>query len=197
MGERARQALQAHCSHAVVLQKLKTFLEQKPRAPCCNNDYGKVEQRSTVYSIGSTVSFGSTFETRPYLRAGWSITEFGFGVWSDGPTAELLFHPEPKPLGRLLLRANVSAFIGEWHPRAQVDIYANGNFLANWRFDVDHMEEAHRAWREAIIPPDIVSEGHIRVQFRIQDPASPWELGLSPDGRSLGVMLHELVIEVD
>jgi hypothetical protein len=135
--------------------------------------------------------FASTFMSRGYLRKGWSHTEPGWGVWTDGSVAELAFRirPSPEPL---ILRVHLQPFIVRQRPELRVRVCANGSELAEWHFSMDVPADLDWCWREATIPADIAASGDVRVTLHIDRPASPSEFGLSDDARQLGVVLREL-----
>ena len=155
---------------------------------------GKLLPRSIAYSLDQKADFVTDLDSRRYLVAGWSNTEVGQGVWSDGPIAEMAFEIEPKHTGPLVLRFNLSAFLAEQHADLGVNVEANGVALTNWTFELSHPEEIEHSWREATIPAEIASQGGIHISLQIEHPISPWELGLSDDRRQLGIRLHELSI---
>jgi len=193
MSKQAWQALKRHCSQELTLERMRAFLATPAQAASTNQDYGDVKgQDAAFYSFGSVIDFVTSIESRRYLSAGWSGTEISLGVWSEGPLAELVFHVNPSPTGSLLLRANLSAFLAATHTDLQVDVSANGIDVARWVFNLAHPEATSHSWREASLPIEIASNNQIRVKLRIDDPKSPWQLGLSMDRRLLGVMIHEL-----
>jgi glycosyltransferase involved in cell wall biosynthesis len=192
MSVQARRSLEQYCSSAVVSKQLQEFLAKPPRPALPAPSYGEIRQRDISYSFGTTIDFTNEMKARRYLLAGWHNTEVGRGIWSDGPIAELAFRFDRTPKGIVVLRVNLSALISEAHRDIKVTVVANGTAVALWRFNVVQPTQISRSWREAVVPANLVRENQLRVALRIEHPASPAQLGIALDSRSLGIMLHKL-----
>lgn len=129
-----------------------------------------------------------------YLGEGWSDTEVGFGVWSDGGRAELNFTVKPSATA-LVLSAQVLPFLVEAHPRVDVSVAANGVLVAEWSFDANEPGGLDWSWRHASIPQKVMADGEIQLVLHIISPASPRSLNLSNDARQLGLALRRFSIE--
>jgi hypothetical protein len=100
----------------------------------------------------------------------------------------------PPPVKDVVLSAAVGAFVSDQHPSLDVDVLVNGHLLARWSF----ANGQNVGERQIIIPLNIAKESALRADFRMYDPKSPAELGLSTDGRKLGLGLYTLrLFEVD
>jgi hypothetical protein len=121
------------------------------------------------------------------LRTGWSVPE-KWGVWSDGPEARLVIDPKPALVGAgdLLLIVRVIGYVTPSHPRELVDVLVNDAPVALWTFELGDGWLEHRVRVPAAL---VVAESPLEVTFRLRNPVSPAELGISGDGRRLGIGL--------
>ena len=139
-------------------------------------------------AIGSDVlEFSSSGNAGKFRAFGWSVPE-QWGTWTDGPQAELVFQLTPPPVKEVVLSATVGAFVSDQHPSLDVDVLVNGHILTRWSFT----NGQNVGERQIIIPLNIAKESTLRVDFHIYDPKSPAELGLSTDGRKLGLSMYTL-----
>lgn len=197
MAEEAKKTMEQHNSDAVTLQRLRSFLAMTPRPPIISDAYGKIPAPHNTYTVGEVVDFAIAFDARRYLGSGWAPTEFGFGVWSNGPVAELSFRLEQRSPKPLRLRINLSAFIVKEHPELTVRVRADALELARWNFTLAQPENLNGSWHEAVIPPEITGRKGFSIKLGIEYPASPRKLGLSADVRLLGILLHKLSLSPD
>ena len=138
------------------------------------------------YDCGTLVDFQGGEDGWRFLVDGWSAPE-GWGVWSDGPSASIVFNLASRPGCALKLSAEGFGFCVKGHRRADVELVVGGKLLARWRFFL--VRKAVR--RSLIIPVELVST-QIKVTFRIMNPEAPSVLGLSKDRRLLGLALQRL-----
>jgi len=138
------------------------------------------------YDCGARVDFRSGENGWRFLVDGWSAPE-RWGVWSDGPSASIAFNLSSRPSCALRLSAEAIGFCVKGHRRTDVEVEVSGNLLARWRFLL--VPKAIR--RSLVIPVELVST-QIKVTFRITNPVAPNALGLSKDGRLLGLGLRRL-----
>jgi glycosyltransferase involved in cell wall biosynthesis len=192
MAEEAKKVMEQVNSDAVTLERLRSFLAPPPRPPATSNDYGRIPVPHYTYALGDVVDFTTAFDAHRYLGPGWGATEFGFGVWSNGPVAELYFALEQPSSKPLRLRISLSAFIVKEHPELTVHLRAEAFQLARWSFSFTQPENNSDSWHEAVIPAEVASRKGFALKLEIEDPASPRKLGLSADIRLLGVLLHKL-----
>ena len=124
-----------------------------------------------------------------YVR-GFSYAE-DFGVWTEGERAIMVLRVEPRdgPIDVALL---VSGFVGEEHPSLAVDVRVNGTETVHWSFE----HPADPDWRSLRVDVPPAGRGVVVVELTVRTPRSPRELGLSDDGRRLGLALHQLEIRV-
>lgn len=138
------------------------------------------------------IDFTDGVVSRSFLGNGWSHTEPGFGVWSDGEDADLVLcrtEDDPPP-GSLTL--TVAPYLAGKHRRLGVDVLINGAPVANWEFT-----DPALVARTFAVPGYAKTSRELRVTFQIRHPASPRDLGLSSDGRALGLRLIRLVFDAE
>ena len=193
MAQDAKKTMEQRNSDTETLQRLRSFLAMRPRPPVASDAYGKIQAPHNAFPLGNVVDFATAFDARRYLGSGWGATEFGMGVWSSGPVAELCFRLEqPSVTQPLRLRLNLSAFIVKEHPELTVRVTADAFELARWSFSSTQPENISGSWNEAVIPAEMTGRKGFVIKLGIEHPASPRKLGLSTDIRFLGVLLHKL-----
>jgi hypothetical protein len=138
-------------------------------------------------SVSEFLDFSSSGNAGKFMAFGWSVPE-QWGTWTDGPRAELVLQLTPPPVKAVVLSATVGAFVSDQHPSLDVDVFVNGCILASWSF----ANGQNVGERQIIIPLNIAKEPTLRVVFRMYDSKSPAELGLSTDGRKLGLSMYTL-----
>ena len=166
---------------------------------------------------GETVQFkyyGNNEKGVGYLYEGWAPELEHFGTWSNSKTATLLILP-PKDFnsdGRLLI--NARAFVTPAHPLQNIDIWVNGKYnqtvrltnpdsnriIINSLFSVNWFTanpnfigtSLFNLLTRAVGTP---SQAYLYIQFRLNNPASPKDLGIGDDNRLLGIGLISATLE--
>lgn len=124
------------------------------------------------------------------LMNGWSGQEEQ-GRWSVAREAYLSFSLCRVPATDLQVDARAEGFVVKGHPAEEVEVLANDIPVARWEFGGLHGGGASRF----VIPRAAMKVGtSLRLTFKIGDPQSPAELGLSADPRTLGLFLRSLTI---
>lgn len=142
-----------------------------------------------IYTPGTKLGFGKHSDGTQYLADGWSWEE-AHGTWSDSSIATLGMKLDQPYQGPLELVVSGQSFVAKNHPRQDIEILVNEQLVGSWTFQ--HGNEPVEL--RALIPADIGSLGHLKVNFRILNPRSPASLGLAKDGRELGFFLKRLQI---
>jgi hypothetical protein len=138
-----------------------------------------------AYEWGERLTFGTGGNARPFLGPGWSIDEPGF-VWTDGPSAHLLF-PAPPPGRDLRLRLWAFPALGG----AQgLRLRVGGQVALRWRLDAEKCCEGRVFFHR-------LSSGS-RVDWRLEPetPRAPASLGISEDVRMLGIGVRALETQI-
>ena len=141
---------------------------------------------------GEPIDFSEAYESACYLTEGWGQSEPNAGIWTLGAEARMLLIMDSAPAGAMRLRAQVTPFVAACHPALTVRVEVNGSPVGAWAFTVG---ESGRTERDAIIPAALFDGAQARVTLHIDSPSSPLALGLSGDGRLLGLMAHTLTLD--
>lgn len=113
------------------------------------------------------------------LGVGWSVPE-AWGVWSDGPTAELrIVCPEGQ--GDWTVALHLHAFTSPAKPSNAVTAIIGTRAVWNGTIGSDAMEVP------ITVPRSSCSRNIARIRVDIADVRSPKDLGLSGDVRQIGV----------
>ena len=127
------------------------------------------------------------------LTEGWHPIEV-VAAWSKGAKSLATVASAMLPAGDLRMRFNMSTFTGQgFSPGSQtVTVSVRGTRLAQWIFTKD------------VALPDTVitipaalraANGDLELQFDVDAPKVPKQLGLSPDERELGLLLFGVKLE--
>ena len=132
---------------------------------------------------GDHLAFGTGTEDERMLAGGWADAEPG-GRWTYGPVARLLLRTGSAPT---MLEWNADPLLAPGAPRLSVDVAANG--VALGAVDCDGGPcSAQMALGKA------ATNGELLLSWRIRDPRSPSQLGLSEDPRPLGLFFRSVAL---
>jgi MMP 1-O-methyltransferase len=134
------------------------------------------------YLPGQWVDFRDCGNSSHFTLGGWSHNE-AWGTWTEGFEAEICLALERTLEGAAVFSAVVRAFVNTRHPVVRAQVEYRGQVLAEWIFDGSESSE-----RSIPIPVGAMKNDTApKFCFRILNPASPSELGLSSDQRLLGL----------
>jgi len=142
--------------------------------------YEMVRRRCDV-ELGTTVSFAVGAGGARHLASGWSRPA-NHGVWSDGPTARLLFDVGERPESDLVLELELTPFLPPDTTSRRFDVSVGT--AGPVRVELDSP-----GWLEFPVPASAFRASTLTVAFRFHDPSSPKAAGLSDDARELSTML--------
>ncbi len=119
----------------------------------------------------------------PALGFGWSPPE-PWGDWSVGPEAHIVLQSDTPPMAPLSLSIRAHAL--PWIPTGsqEVQVWIDGKPSVVW-----HIGSAGDQEYAAPIPPRTSQHQLIDIDFRIQRPFAPKQLGLGNDEHKLGIGL--------
>jgi hypothetical protein len=132
---------------------------------------------------GERLALGSGTKDRPMLAGGWSHPDPG-GRWTIGPVARLLLRPSSAPT---LLEWEAAPVSAPSAPPTRVEVTANGVALGAIDYEGDP--------RRVQLPlQNAAGEHELLLSWRIHNPRSPKQLGLSEDPRPLGLFFRSITL---
>jgi hypothetical protein len=140
-----------------------------------------------VVEPGTSIDFRLGGDGGAYRTVGWSNSE-GPGTWTEGPQASLAAWIAQWPAGDMILQVTARPFlVRDRHPTLQVDVVVNGSVVDRWSYRYDRDNDFEM--RSARVPAKLLAGAPLlKVEFRIDRPASPKFLGIHPsDDRGLGL----------
>jgi hypothetical protein len=140
---------------------------------------------------GQLVVFGEGSDGERLLGGGWSLPDAA-GVWTDGDRARLVLELGADPLSEAVLVLDVVPFVTPEHAELTVDVWAGDTHVARRVFRENDLEGRF----VLRLPPSVRDErGRAVVDFRLDEPARPVDLGLGSDARRLGLHLRSLMLD--
>lgn len=139
--------------------------------------------------VGQPVKFANG-ENRTALLEGWSAPE-GWGVWSNGNVAALGFVVNAPPDQNIKLIIEGGGFISERLPEQLVEVWSQNTKLIEAKL-------TKAAGLAIAVPLKGIRFGPsnpLILYLRLPLAASPQQLGISQDGRKLGLALANVRFE--
>lgn len=150
------------------------------------NPGGEVITSEPTYELDNTILFGKNGTGEKYQLDGWSHPEKGH-TWTDGHRS-VLGIKTLKPDSDLNLTVTASPFTSQ----QLVNVTVNDHLVGEWIFDKPKGQEI-----SIKIPQEILNEGMQYIIFDLPDAKSPLSLGLSKDGRTLGLAIRSIRINTE
>ena len=144
-------------------------------------------RRACRITIGTPVDFHAGSGGARHLASGWSIPEVD-GVWSDGPSASLMFDLGSAPAIDLQFVFSLLVFhTAPGVPREVVIDTARGEHIHRWTLT------SAGDWG-IFVPASAWTGSRLALRFRFDEPRSPSELGFSIDRRALSIKLQRVCL---
>ena len=159
----------------------------------CNMDSGEwlgaidFSMSAETFAPGQDLMHLSPPEFEKLAYSGWHEVEKGF-VWSNGSLARLRL-PSLALAGNKQLRMVVQGFVSHSSPSRRIRIQVNGVEAQSMELTLEDMR------RELSIPLPASGSGNLEVDFIIENPVRPADVGFNNDERELGFSLMSLVVE--
>jgi len=177
-----------------VLLKLDGFTVLAPSWKACRNCTAlkpslEISRYAPLTEIGERIYFSRDSEGRKeFMLDGWAPYGEAWGNWSEGNAASMLL---PIPAGKpKSLKLQARAFVHDKHPKLDVDILINGveqKKISLKEFEINQIDVP--------LPASLLNKEYFKLEFKIRNPASPKDLGISEDDRQLGLGLISAVFE--
>jgi hypothetical protein len=164
--------------------------------------------RQAIASIGADkvaeykkegIVFTAKGNSKDYVAGGWSSPE-EWGTWTDGYSSAVVLQLATLPQTDMFLSIEGHVFVSRKHPMQEVEVVVNRRLLGRLTYTID----AAANWgyhltrlRVVKIPQVLIAQndGLLVIQFKLKNPKSPAELGLSGDVRRLGLGLVSLRLD--
>lgn len=144
------------------------------------------------YELGEQLRFSGAKPRTECLATGWWFPE-DFGIWSRGRHSVVRLGLSKPIEGGAELTFGIRAPLAERHPSITVDVVVNQFRLA--RIVLDH--ETPTSSPVLAVPPEALAGARrVEIDFIVDRPAVPAELGTAPDLREIGLGLGELTLSV-
>ncbi len=154
------------------------------------NEKNKINSILNVIHLNEKYYFSINGLNRKYLSYGWSAAD-PWGTWSDGDSSLLQFKLSTIPTNDLNLLIEGHAFITDKHPIQEIDVYVNNKYLSSLKYTLTD----NAGIRTIRVPKKIIDNNNlVLIRFDYKNPKSPAELGMSEDGRRLGLGLISIKI---
>ena len=153
----------------------------------CIDTWARRVDNKVLPSIDEAIDFETGTAQHAFLD-GWSLPE-PTGRWSEGSEVRLAWRVFPDE-GGLNCEIEASLFTPPRPPRPDVEIWANDHLMCIWRGSKTGGFPAVCSF--AIPTSALLGRSELILSFAIRGAASPFELGLSPDVRKLGIHLHRV-----
>jgi Uncharacterised nucleotidyltransferase len=146
------------------------------------------------YALGETLAFGAGDEDM--LAGGWNDGE-SEGRWTSGPLARLLLRVAPATMASfdadtLALEFLALPLLGAPARPLRVEVLANGHSLATLLYGETN---PGRSPVRVPLPTNVLDPtGELLLAWRIREPRSPQELGISTDARPLGLYFQRMAL---
>jgi hypothetical protein len=136
------------------------------------------------YNLNETIYFTTKGLGSKFGVYGWSGAE-PWGTWSDGDSSFLVFNIPHIPKSDLNLMIEGHAFLAEKHPVQEIDVYLKDHYLNTLKYTLLN----NGGIRTIKIPKELIADNNplVSIRFNYKNPNSPAALGLSADGRRLGL----------
>jgi hypothetical protein len=137
-----------------------------------------------AYRLGDIIDARLGGNAPRYLGEGWAAPQPA-GTWSVGPRACIALRITKATGQPMRLVAGVRPLLGPGQEQVTVSLAMNGSVVGEFQ-----LGDARRFELATVLP--LVDSDLVTLEFRIQDPRAPRDLGLSSDVRRLGILLIDL-----
>ena len=144
------------------------------------------ESTLAPYEWGKVLNFGVRGNATTYCKSGWSEPEAGL-IWTNSANSRLSFAVTP-PTADVTLVLNCAPFVAKGVVDQQ-ELHLYVNFLR-----IQYLTITGESSLEITIPKYALAQPECHIDFFVPSARSPFELGLNPDIRCLGLAMSRLVM---
>lgn len=145
--------------------------------------------RNRNYTWGTRLRFGTKGNVHPFLLDGWSVPGKN-GTWTAAGTVSVGLEVDPPEHDTVSLSATLFPFIvPDKLPSQRVLVHINDTPAGEWML-ADRVLRTH----SVAIPATHFKENDVVIRFGFPDAASPKELGVSLDVRTLGAIVYDITL---
>jgi hypothetical protein len=183
-----------YCNRILQADNLRTALVERHGNPGADWRLVRLDpedlQRATMkFPVNQSITPSTGTLLRDFLENGWSILE-NWGVWSEARRVTMVL-----PLASETLPANLTLDLTSFHAANSDPLKVKISIEGGDRKELVFMpEQPQQSVRLELRQEDLV-DGTITVHFNIDNPRSPAALGISADGRKLGIGLTRFMVE--
>jgi hypothetical protein len=155
---------------------------------------GKIYSKPTAhrnrhYSWGTRLRFGTKGNVLPFLLDGWSVPGNN-GTWTAAGTVSVGLEVDPPENDTVSLSATLFPFIVQDKlPSQRVLVRINDTPVGEWL-----LNERTLQTHSISVPATRFKENEVVIGFEFPDAASPKELGVSLDVRTLGAIVYDITL---
>ena len=131
------------------------------------------------FKVDEAIAFGTASSGAQLLSDGWALPE-AWGVWSNGILASVYF-PKPEQAVKTM-EFNLRAFIAPNHPSQDITIALDGKRVGTYS-----LTQGEGNIVNIPLPPS--PNNFYKIDFQMQNPIRPVDLGFNQDQRLLGIAL--------
>ena len=145
--------------------------------------------RSRNYAWGTRLRFGTKGNVLPFLLDGWSVPGKN-GTWTAAGTVSVGLEVDPPENDTVGLSATLFPFIVQDKlPSQRVLVRINDTPVGEWL-----LNERTLQTHSIAVPATHFKENEVVIGFEFPDAASPKELGVSLDVRTLGAIVYDITL---
>jgi hypothetical protein len=154
-------------------------------------NWSHIDPTQTIqYALGTIIDFRTGGNAPRYEEGGWGEPELG-GTWTIGARSTLILNVDRSLQTDLLMSVEMHAFTTLQRPRFTDTVFVNSTKVAEWLIT----GQERMLQKQVRIPRSLISSPLTRVEFVNHDPRSPSDLGISADGRKIGLALHTMSLK--
>lgn len=152
-----------------------------------NND-GVMYNYPARYKYGQLIQCKNGGNGTRYLGYGWGYPE-GTGTWIFGNSSTMVI-PVKETKSDLELKIKAIPYLTEKLKQQNVNVYVGNKKIGSWKF-----KESGEQEKIVYIPNSQIKDSKLIITLELPNAASPYDLGMSEDTRSLGLFVETVSVK--